>query len=84
MNKIIIEPKQHNGRWYRIINVVDFIVDETYPSYYELEFVKVQMKIDFVLFKVWFTIKSYRVTENHPLKNQITRAKRLLNTIIKD
>ena len=59
MNKVITEPKQHNGRWYRIINVVDFIVDETYPSYYELEFVKVQMKIDFVLFKVWFTIKSY-------------------------
>ena len=42
------------------------------------------MKLDFILFRFWVTIKSYKVNENHPLKNQIARAKRLLNTITKD
>ena len=42
------------------------------------------MKVNFILFNYWITIKSYRVNENNTLKNQIARAKRLLNTITKD
>lgn len=84
MSKIIGEPKQHNGRWYQIVNVVDIVTDNNDLVCEELEFVKVKMKLDFILFRFWVTIKSYKVNENHPLKNQITRAKRLLNTITKD
>lgn len=84
MSKIIGEPKQHNGRWYQIVNVVDIVTDNNNLVYEELEFVKVKMKVNFILFSFWITIKSYKVNENHTLKNQITRAKRLLNTITKD
>ena len=84
MSKIIGEPKRHNGRWYQIVNVVDIITDDNNLIYEELEFVKIKMKIDFVLFSFWITIKSYTVSEKNTLKNQITRAKRLLNTIIKE
>ena len=84
MSKIIGEPKQHNGRWYQIVNVVDIITDNSNLVCEELEFVKVKMKLDFILFRFWVTIKSYKVNENDTLKNQIARAKRLLNTITKD
>lgn len=84
MSKIIGKPKQHNGRWYQIVNVVDIVTDNNDLVCEELEFVKVKMKLDFILFSFWITIKSYRVNENHTLKNQIARAKRLLNTITKD
>lgn len=84
MSKIIGEPKQHNGRWYQIVNVVDIITDNKNLVCEELEFVKVKMKLDFILFRFWVTIKSYKVNENNTLKNQIARAKRLLNTITKD
>ena len=84
MSKIIGEPKQHNGRWYQIVNVVDIITDDNNLAYEELEFVKVKMKLDFILFRFWVTIKSYKVNENNSLKNQIARAKRLLNNITKD
>ena len=84
MSKIIGEPKQHNGRWYQIVNVVDIVTDDNNLVYEELEFVKVKMKVNFILFNYWITIKSYRVNENNTLKNQIARAKRLLNTITKD
>lgn len=84
MSKIIVEPKQHNGRWYQIVNVVDIITYGNNLAYEELEFVKVKMKLDFILFRFWVTIKSYKVNENNSLKNQIARAKRLLNTITKD
>lgn len=84
MSKIIGEPKQHNGRWYQIVNVVDIITDNKNLVCEELEFVKVKMKLDFILFRFWVTIKSYKVNENNTLKNQIAKAKRLLNTITKD
>lgn len=84
MSKIIGEPKRHNGRWYQIVNVVDIVTDDNNLIYEELEFIKVKMKLNFVLFSFWITIKSYRVNKNHSLKNQIARAKRLLNTITKD
>lgn len=84
MSKIIGEPKQHNGRWYQIVNVVDIVTDNKDLVCEELEFVKVKMKLDFILFRFWITIKSYKVNEKHTLKNQIARAKRLLNTITKD
>lgn len=84
MNKIIGEPKRHNGRWYQIVNVVDIATDDNNLIYEELEFVKVKMKLDFILFRFWITIKSYKVNENNTLKNQIAKAKRLLNTITKD
>ena len=84
MSKIIGEAKQHNGRWYQIVNVVDIVTDNNELVCEELEFVKVKMKVDFILFSFWITIKSYKVNETHPLKNQIARAKRLLNTITKD
>ena len=84
MSKIIGEPKQHNGRWYQIVNVVDIVTDNNDLVCEELEFVKVKMKVDVILFSFWITIKSYKVNENNTLKNQIVRAKRLLNTITKD
>ena len=75
MSKIIGEPKQHNGRWYQIVNVVDIVTDNNDLVCEELEFVKVKMKVDVILFRFWITIKSYKVNENNTLtiKNYTVR-----------
>lgn len=86
MNNVLIEAKQCNGKWYRVVNVVDVIANDGFDShlfgYDELEFVKVQMKVDLLLFSIWLDVKVYRVTEKESMIQQLAKATKLLNKIL--
>lgn len=86
MNNILIEAKQCNGKWYRITHVVDIVTNDGYDNhlfgYDELEFVKIQMKVNLLFFSIWVDVKVYRVTEKESMIQQLAKATKLLNKIL--
>ena len=52
MNNVLIKAKQTDGRCYRVVRVIDIVANDNCEnnilSYDELEFVKLQMKIDLI------------------------------------
>lgn len=86
MNNVLIKAKQSNGRCYRAVRVIDIVANDNYEnnvlSYDELEFVKLQMKIDLILFSIWIDIKCFKVTETNTLIQQTAKASNILNKLL--
>ena len=86
MNNVFIKAKQTDGRCYRVVRVIDIVANDNCEnnilSYDELEFVKLQMKIDLILFSIWIDIKSFKVTETNTLIQQTAKASNILNKLL--